>query len=286
VIAAAIFCPNVAWNAQHHWLTFAKQFGRVSPGRFAPRYLGEFIAGQVLLLNPAIAVLAAVGAAQAWRRRTDGQGVPLMALATSAPFIAYLLLHSLHDRVQAHWPVPVYAAAALLAAYASENAWGWRRRLARVAPMGLAATAIALAYMTLPRGYLPKGDPADQLRGWPILAAQVDGVRAASNAAWVGTLSYGVNGQLQGEQVVAAPILQLNERDRYGDLPSAPPNLSQPGLVIDLMRRVDPAKLKACFKEVGQPVEIDRGASREADARYLAVPVSGPKVDLLTVGCG
>jgi len=28
-IAAAIFSFNVAWNAQHHWLTFAKQFGRV-----------------------------------------------------------------------------------------------------------------------------------------------------------------------------------------------------------------------------------------------------------------
>jgi 4-amino-4-deoxy-L-arabinose transferase-like glycosyltransferase len=285
VLAVALFSANVAWNAEHHWLTFAKQFGRVSPGRLAPRYLAEFLAGQFVLLNPAIAILAGAGAVKAWRGRGESAGAPLMALATSAPFLAYLLLHSLHDRVQAHWPVPLYPAAAWLAVYAGADAWGWRRRLARAAPLGVAVTAIALAYMSLSRGFLPQGDPADPLRGWPVFAAEVDGVRAASQAAWVGTLSYGVNGQLQAEQIIAAPILQLNERDRYGDLPSAAPNLTQRGLVVDLARRINPAKLKACFQEVGQPVEIDRGPSRTAEARYLAVPVAGPKRDLLKTGC-
>ena len=58
VIAAGVFSLNVAWNAEHHWATFAKQFGRVGAGRFAPRYLGELLGAQFLLLNPLVVVLA------------------------------------------------------------------------------------------------------------------------------------------------------------------------------------------------------------------------------------
>ena len=283
-IAAAIFSANIAWNAQHHWLTFAKQFGRVSPGRFAPRYLVEFLAGQFVLLNPGVALLAGVGAVRAWTRRTGDGGVPLMAAATSAPFIAYLILHSLHDRVQAHWPVPVYCSAALLAAYAADQALGWKKRLARMAPLGMAVTAMALVYMALPQG-MSQRDPAGALRGWPVFAAEVDGVRAADNAAWIGVLSYGVNGQLQAELGASAQVIQLNERDRYADLGETTPDLSRPGLVVDLKRRIDLAKLRACFAQVGAPTEIDRGPARDSDSRYVAVAVSGPRPGLLAQGC-
>jgi 4-amino-4-deoxy-L-arabinose transferase-like glycosyltransferase len=289
VIALAIFSANIAWNAEHHWLTFAKQFGRVSPGRFAPRYLGEFLTGQFLLLNPAVAVLSGFGAVKAWRLRGESP-IPLMAAATSVPFLAYLLLHSLHDRVQAHWPVPLYPAAALLAAYAAEGAAGYPARLARWAPLGIGLTAAALIYMALPQGLtqdLPgKSDPAAQLRGWPAFANRIELQRLVSGAAWVGTLSYGVNGQLQATLRIAAPILQITERDRYADLPAAAPDLARPGLIVDLLRRIDPAKLQACFFEVGPIVEIDRGFAPGADGRYGAVLVWGSKGDLLSGGCG
>ncbi len=286
VVAAAIFALNVAWNAEHHWLTFAKQFGRVEASRFAPRYLGEFLGAQFVLLNPLVAVLAGVGAARAWKDRSlpDGR-IGAMALLTSAPFAAYLILHSLHDRVQAHWPVPLYAAAALLAALAAQGAGGWRARLARIAPIGLALCAVALGYASLPKSLSPKGDPADVLRGWPILAEQVEGVGEAHGAAWVGTLSYGVNGLLQAQGALRLPALQLNERERYDGLPPSPADLSKPGLVVDLKRRVDLARLKACFASVGSPTEIVRGLGRQADSRYVAVPVAGAKPDLLTHGC-
>jgi 4-amino-4-deoxy-L-arabinose transferase-like glycosyltransferase len=281
-IATAIFSLNVAWNAEHHWLTFAKQFGRVGAGRLAPRYLGELIAAQFLLLNPLVAVLAGAGAARAWKTR---EPIGLMALLTSAPFAAYLVLHSLHDRVQAHWPVPLYAAAALLAALAAEGATGWRRRLARVAPLGLALSALGLGYMSLPQSLLPGGDPADVLRGWPMLAEEVEGVGEAHGAAWIGTLSYGVDGLLQAQPALRLPAVQLNERDRWSDLPPSPADLTKPGLVVDLRRRIDPARLKACFDMVGAPTEIVRGLGRGADSRYLAVPVAGAKPGLLTHGC-
>ena len=283
LIAAAIFSLNIAWNAQHHWLTFAKQFGRVGAGRFAPRYLGELIAAQLLLLNPLIAVLAGVGGARAWKTKDT---IGRLALLTSAPFAAYLVAHSLHDRVQAHWPVPFYAAAALLATLAAEGAGGWRRTLARIAPVGLALSAILLGYASLPSSLLPHGDPADVLRGWPALAEQAEGVGEAHGAAWIGTLSYGVDGLLQAQPALRLPAVQLNERDRWADLPPSPADLTKPGLVIDLQRRVDLARLRACFTTVGAPTEIVRGLGQSADSRYLAVPVAGARSGVLTQGCG
>jgi 4-amino-4-deoxy-L-arabinose transferase-like glycosyltransferase len=285
-IALTVFGANVAWNAQHHWLTFAKQFGRVSPGRLAPRYLTEFLGAQFVLLNPAVAVLMGLGAVRAWKTRAP---IPLLALATSIPFVAYLLLHSLHDRVQAHWPVPLYPAAALLAAYA-EASMGWRAGLARWAPLAIGLTTVALAYMALPQspimGLIARNDPAAQLRGWPGFARKVEALRAANGAAWVGTLSYGVNGQLQAQRGGSAPILQIDERDRYADLSGAAPDLSKPGLIVDLQRRLDLPKLAACFDQVSLPQELHRGTDGGADSRYSAVVVSGPKIDLLKAGCG
>ena len=282
-VAAAIFGTNVVWNAEHHWLTFAKQFGRVSPGRWAPRYLGEFLGAQLVLLNPAVAVLAALGAAKAVRARAAAT-IPLMAAATSAGFVAYLLLHSLHDRVQAHWPAPLYPAAALLAAYALEGASGWRAAAGRWAPAALGATTLALAYMALPIGLMSKGDPAAQLRGWPQFAAGVEALRAGQGAAWVGTMSYGVNAQLQAERRIAAPVLQVSERDRYLDMPDAA-DLGRPGLVVDRLRRLDPAKLGACFASVGPVQPVYRGSPEDPDSHYGAVLVSGPRFDLKKAGC-
>ncbi len=114
-IAVAIFGFNVEWNATHGWLTFHKQFGRVAASRFATRYLAEFLGGQFLLLNPLIAIFAGAGTWRALRR--EDSPIDLTAfVATSAPLIAYLLIHSLHDRVEAHWPAPIYPALAVCAA--------------------------------------------------------------------------------------------------------------------------------------------------------------------------
>jgi hypothetical protein len=124
------------------------------------------------------------------------------------------------------------------------------------------------------------------LRGWPGFARKVEALRAANGAAWVGTLSYGVNGQLQAQRGGSAPILQIDERDRYADLSGAAPDLSKPGLIVDLQRRLDLPKLAACFDQVSLPQELHRGTDGGADSRYSAVVVSGPKIDLLKAGCG
>ncbi|HEY2483120.1 MAG TPA: glycosyltransferase family 39 protein, partial [Caulobacteraceae bacterium] len=190
-IAGALFGLNLAWNADHGWLTLLKQFGRVTPHGFAPRYLVELAAGQVLLLTPLIALFAL--AAPLVRRRSAVDLTPFAAIG--APFAAYLLLHSLHDRVQAHWPAPLYPLIAICAAVSAARlsdraAW---RRVALAAPVvGFALGGAALAVLMMPGGALGRYDLALPVRGWAPFSARIERLRGAAGADWVGTTSYGL----------------------------------------------------------------------------------------------
>jgi 4-amino-4-deoxy-L-arabinose transferase-like glycosyltransferase len=291
LLALALFGLNVVWNAQHHWITFAKQFGRVAASGFSPNYLVELLISQFVLLNPMIALYAARGVSQGWRERSAPASVHLLLpIATSAPFVAYLLLHSLHDRVQGHWPVPVFASLVICAVVAAER--GAQTRLActlRRAAIagGFALSALALTYMAAPQSQTLSGfDPTLPLRGWRKFSMTVDQRRQEQQAAWIGTVSYGALAQLSAERVIDAPIVQIKERSRYDGVGSAETDIRRPGLIVDLARRLDPADLQRCFEHVTFVGPIQRGPPAvKHTALYAAYRVSGPRVDVLRNGC-
>jgi 4-amino-4-deoxy-L-arabinose transferase-like glycosyltransferase len=280
-IAIAVFGLNIAWNADHRWLTFAKQFGRIAPSHFAPGHLATFLAAQVLLINPLIAMFLARGLASP---RTKTLLTPL--IATSAPFIAYLLVHSLHDSVQAHWPAPVYPALAICAAVAAGEVSRARRwsGLARAAPIvGFAIYPLALLVLCLPPPLLtPVAGP---ILGWPRFAERLEGVRMSRGAAWIGTLSYGLAAQLADERATRAPIAQIDERERYLGLKMPLPDFTRPGLIVDLARRVDPRGLAACFVVVEPLGAIKRVEPSTPAKTYVLYEVAGPRRDVLGQGC-
>jgi 4-amino-4-deoxy-L-arabinose transferase-like glycosyltransferase len=287
-IAGALFAVNVAWNAQNHWESFEKQFGRVAPAGFSPGHLAEFLGAQFLLLTPLIAVFAAIGVWRAWRaRRSDGGALPMLPVATSAPFALYLLLHSLHDRVQGHWPVPLFGALAICAATAATGA-SLRGRIARaLAPVaGFAIGALALAVLVPPVPPLfGPSDPTLALRGWPQFAAKVEQERARAGAAWVGTLGYGTYAQLDYEGAVNTPLLQVTERDRYRKDAGLIPDFSRPGLIVDISRRMTVADVGRCFADVAPVAEFGRAGGTSKNQRYSAYVVSRPKRDVWIRGC-
>jgi len=284
VFALLVFGLNVAWNASHHWLTFIKQFGRIAPGQLAPRYLIEFIFTQALLLNPLIAAFVV----RAFARRGSSAGLAPF-VATSAPFIAYLLIHSLHDRVQAHWPAPVYPALAIIAAMGAETVAGapsWARLRTAAPVFGLGVCAALLVWLALAPGVGGVIDPARPVRGWPAFARSLEALRAQRGAAWIGTESYGLAAELDDEPGLRAPILQISERARYQDLATAtPPDLSRPGLIVDLPRRMDLAALRQCFTRLQPLGTLTRGAPREPGTPYAVILVAGPRRDILRAGC-
>jgi hypothetical protein len=275
VTAAALFAVNAAWNADHHWVSFVKQFGRAAPHRLSANFLLEFIVGQFVLLNPPIAIFAgrAFGAKARWLN-LDGAW---MFFAVSAPFVVYLLLHSLHDRVQAHWPSPLYPALAIAAALAAERVsgrvWSWLRAATPYLGIGLSAMVLIYGALPLQSG---KGDPAVAVRGWDDFGRRLEALRVQRGAAWIGTVSYGEAAQLSTVRELKAPVIEIGERDRYAIL-SHPPtaDLSKPGLVLDLTRRVTLPMLGVCFEDVTAVGEIDRTPDRHA--RYDVFLVAHPR---------
>ncbi len=293
VIAGSLFMTNVVWNAGHHWITFAKQFGRVAPHGFKPLGPLSFLIVLVLLSNPlmtpflARALRSRLGRSVA--RSADGHGRGLdLVLISAIPFFAYLGLHSLHADVEAHWPAPLYPTLAILAAAGADGPLGrGMRRLATAAPIvGFTLSTLALIHMAAPQtDGLMRRDPSHPLRGWTPFVRTVEGLRVAYGAAWIGTVSYGTYAELEAHHASAQPMLQITERRRY--LFAPPPSssvLAQPGLIVDLSRRMSPQALSDCFAEATPIATLPRGDAVRGDI-YTVVKVSGPKRDVREAGC-
>jgi 4-amino-4-deoxy-L-arabinose transferase-like glycosyltransferase len=278
LVALAVFAPNIAWNAAHHWQTFAKQFGRVRADGFAPQHLPELLVDQALLLNPLIALF--VARALAWRE-------PRRLLAMAAPFAAYLLLHSLHDAVQGQWPAPLYPIAVIAAARAADRDWRPRLAWARAATpvVGLGIGALAIAFVSAPLdGRMSVRDPAAPLRGWTGFSAAVDRTRRGAGAAWVGAASYGLTAQLAAG-AAAIPAVEIRERERYlFTPPAAKANFTRPGLIVDPPSRTELAALRRCFAAVSPLPPLRRGLGSSATI-YAAYVVSEPRRDVERKGC-
>jgi len=294
LIAGALFMTNVAWNAGHHWITFAKQFGRVAPHGFKPLGPLSFLVVLVLLSNP----LTTPFLARTLRARlrpgtaTPDPGLDLV-LISAVPFFAYLCVHSLHADVEAHWPAPLYPTLAILAAAGADGPLSrGMRRLATAAPIvGLALSTLALIHMATPRtDGLWRRDPSHPLRGWTPFVRTVESLRAANGAAWIGTVSYGTYAQLEAHHAsvapsLQAPLLQVTERRRYlFQAPPSPGVLAQPGLIVDLSRRISTPALKDCFAVVTPVATLPRGDAVRGDI-YSVVKVSDPKRDVRDAGC-
>ncbi len=297
VIAGALFATNVGWNAGHHWITFAKQFGRVAPHGFKPLGPLSFIVELILLSNPlttpflvrALRPHLAFGRVKADQARDAGRGRALdLVFISAAPFFAYLCFHSLHADVEAHWPAPLYPTLAILAAVGADGLWGrGMRRLATAAPIvGFVLSTLALIHMAAPQtDGLWRRDPSHPLRGWTPFVRTVERLRAANGAAWIGTVSYGTYAQLEDHHASAQPMLQVTERRRY--LFATPPSssvLARPGLIVDLTRRISTPALLDCFTEVTPVATLPRGDAVRGDI-YSVVKVSGPRRDVRDAGC-
>ena len=281
-VAILLALPVVLWNAQHDWASFAKQFGRVAEGHgLTVVYLAELIGGSVALMSPVIAVLAVLGLRRAARSTVAGDPPAALLVAGMLPFLAYLLVHSLHDRVQANWMAPLYPGFAVCAALAlgvietpakPDHAFG---RLGRWAlGIGLLLSGLIYWHTVHPLVLLAgQKDPTSQTRGWRQLAAEVERVRAQTGACWIATSSYATTGQLAYELRGKVPVVQLNERIRYLHLPVPDAAvLKCPALYVELERRTDAAWLGGQFRSVTRLQSLTRsygGVPLAAYAVYL-----------------
>lgn len=294
VIGVGLFGINVWWNSQNEWLTFAKQFGRVEPSSLQPKFLLELILTQALLLNPFMTAFAIRGLTVKdlpFEAVADGRKVDLSLLVLSAlPFALYLMVHALHDRVQGHWPTPLYPALALIASVAASRRStsalsAFARRVVLPFGLGIGALVLILGASTDYRAGF-KSDPARTLRQWPAFASAVAAVRHQQGANWVGTFSYVTLAQLSHQPALNGPAIQLTERDRYSAAPLPKGlDMARPGLVVDLDRRISQTDLATCFAKVERLPDLRRGGDGPGSLVYGVYRVERPLREVTGKGC-
>lgn len=291
-IACLLALPVLVWNAQHDWASLAKQFGRVAHGgQITAAYFAELVGGGLGLMSPVIAVLAALGLVKVVRAAISrGDQSSALLAAGVLPFLAYLLLHSVHDRVQANWMAPLYPSFAVCAAVALGGIETPRRPGRAVGRLGRWAVGIGFLFTGLiywhavqPLVQMPgRKDPTSQTRGWREFAAEVERLRVSAGACWVATSSYATTGQLAYHLKDKAPVVQLTERIRYIHLPAIDAaTLACPALYVELQRRSSPSLLQQRFRSVNRLANVTRSYRGVPLATYAIYSVAGGQTDAL-----
>lgn len=307
LLALLVFAPVIAWNAQHEWVSFAKQFGRAGEGGWTWRYIGEFVGVLAGLANPAVFAMACGSAWFVWRDRrasvlaldTDGEARRLL-LAIIAPALLYFVNHALHDQVQGNWTAPLFPILAVMAAdWATAPASvRWPVVARRRAVVWSSAIAIALSLIAITHaitGFLPlppKRDiTAQRLQGWRQLAIDVHDIAVREKAGYVLTTGYALTSHLRVYRVGSPWTSQINERARWDfEAPAregrlslaAPPELARgPGLYVSEAGREEVAFLSDRFSVVREIARIQRTFGGNPLRQYVIYRLEQPKVPLL-----
>jgi hypothetical protein len=177
-VAAAVFSPVIAWNAQHDWASFRFQFARRVSGfetldvRYFLKFLGHQLLSMSPLLAPVVVAAAASGVRDAWR----GDARRLFLACVSLPTIAAFGYASIKGTSHFIWTMPAYAGLAVLA-----GAWlaadGARRRAVLFrAGVALTAAGLLVGWVHVV-WFLPGLRTPAELYGWDRLAAAVEAER-------------------------------------------------------------------------------------------------------------
>jgi 4-amino-4-deoxy-L-arabinose transferase-like glycosyltransferase len=268
-LALLIFAPNLVWQSQHHWETFAFQFGRVGTGHFTLRFLGEFLAAQIGLATPLIFMLMGIGL---WRATNLKSGRLMLALLVWAG-LGYFLEHSLHDRAQGNWPCFLYPALAILAADAFATQGIWRKPSMIAAPLALVlllAVDAQASFAPLPL----RKDPLARILGRDF--APIGSVAAAMVRAHLAdailTTDYETTAWLRFAQPGVA-VVQINEPQRYETAATAPAALLNGRLLyLAEFRRDQHQLVQRSFAVMGFPTQLQTPSSL-----YMIYPVARPK---------
>ena len=288
VIALAMFAPVIVWNANHDWVSFRLQFGRVGSGGFTLRYLGEFLAGQLGLASPFIAILGVAGVVSI-ARSPHSQRTLIVALMV--PAVAFFIWHSLRGRVQGNWPsflYPAFAVAAVAASMSPElekwRALRWSRRLAL--PVAMFMTGLIYAQAVF--GLVPVvREPVSRMLAVGIerVAGDIEILRAQNNANAIITTSYELRGWLSFYLPSRPPVIQVNERFRWLNEPAPAADLFQgPLLYVTQIRNDQSEVLAKRFREVTPLAHIGRYRNGATFDEYRVYRVDGLTGDPLDYG--
>lgn len=173
LIALLVLAPNLVWNSHNGWISFAFQL-RHGLGETRGSILGRELAlvgGQLGLISPIIAVMAAIAVARAIRARVDQRRFMLAVIATTV--LVFFAISAIRRPVEPNWPIPALVAALPLLATLPLAGRG-RAWLIGGSAFG-AACILLVAAQAIGRviPLSPRQDPISKAYGWSDLATAV-----------------------------------------------------------------------------------------------------------------
>ena len=277
VLGLALFLPVALWNADHGWVSFLKQGGRVGDWRpeRALGFLAEFVGGQIGLVTPGVWILYMAGLVATLRGLGAGydRAGRVLLLAVSLPPGLVFLQHAFGDRVQGNWPAIIYPAAAIAAA--GLTAPRWRRWVAPSAGLGFGLTAVVLLHAATGFVPLPAGsDPAArQLAGWAELASSAESIRQHENGSYLVAEEYALIAELAWHAPASMAVVGIDARLRPMSLPRTDMT-GHSGILLRAEHRgedIDPETWSSAV-----PLGfIDRPSARGTVERYRVWRVTG-----------
>ncbi len=149
-LAVGMALPIIVWNLQHDWAGVRAIIHLPSSddhGRHFYQTLGEYIWGQLLVLNPVIAIPMAMVVWRSFRCDRGDARIQFLALSTAFMF-GFFLAMSFGKMVQANWPVCGYFGGLVLLGIELARRWeGGQRRLGRTC---VVSTVIMLTPVVFP----------------------------------------------------------------------------------------------------------------------------------------
>jgi 4-amino-4-deoxy-L-arabinose transferase-like glycosyltransferase len=291
IVAFAIFSPVVLWNADHHWVSFIKQFGRARVEDFRPGYIAELIPTQIAFASPLVWILGAMGLYALLRRGAGSAAARVLINAMFWVITLYFVWHSLHARVEANWFAPVYPAFAIAAAVAVHLVQ-WPTRWQRVADFchrWAASTGIVMFVLLIVQadtgwlsGYRRDATVRSVGVGWRPLADEIEAVRIRVGATCVLAPDYGTTSWLTFYLPKGTCVEQQTQRIRWVNMPEPDPKLLAGKLLyVDEARPGGHPELAQAFAHVERLAELTRKRGPLTIETYGIDLLEGAKGDVL-----
>jgi 4-amino-4-deoxy-L-arabinose transferase-like glycosyltransferase len=291
IVAFAIFSPVIIWNAEHHWVSFLKQFGRARIEDFRPVFIAELIPTQFAFATPLVFILGTMGLHALTWRRIGASASRVLIEAMFWTIVVYFIWHSLHARVEANWFAPVYPAFAVAAAIAVHAArWSpWHQRVVEfcrkwAAPAGVVmfAALILQANTGLLSGYRRDATVRSVGIGWRELAAEIEAVRARTGASCILAPDYGTTSWLVFYLPRGTCVVQQNQRIRWVNMAEPDPQrLAGKLLFVDEIRAGGHPFLNDIFSRVTPVAQLVRKRGPLVVETYELDLLEAPKREVL-----
>ncbi|MGH7044587.1 MAG: glycosyltransferase family 39 protein [Acetobacteraceae bacterium] len=232
LLALAVFAPVLAWNAAHHWASFAFQGDRALGLRFRPLQFFVVLGGEALFVLPWIWAPMMAAFLAALRRGSEEWRAWLLVCLGFPPIIGFALIAVIsRDRVLYHWAAPGYlmlfpllgAAVAARIHLPSVRRWLTGTAVLILAAIVIVSTQIRLDWMHPAIAAFARHDPDLAGIDWTSLRTQLTARGLLAPGVVVGVPNWSAGGKIAYALGPGVTVVCLNRDARqFGfDAPAA-----------------------------------------------------------------